>query len=215
MSVFIKSIPYNFYGWLTVIACGLFAFQIIPNFGPMKKPKSVQKMMKVIRDGATPLAGAELDEIKPIPGKPTHMLLHLVIPVVMLISIAVGTFVIFGGVKILEAFFAVVMYQSIVMALGGYFKVLRTLLRPRLRSKLYFPQYLFLSCLLYKYYLKSLGAQVYVMEVTKTWMTPAMLPAITFAAGACISFFTGTSWGTYALLVPFSIPIAFNLSGET
>ena len=70
-----------------------------------------------------------------------------------------------------------------------------------------------LALLLYQYYSKSLGAQVYVMELTKAWMTPAMLPAITFAAGACISFFTGTSWGTYALLVPFSIPIAFSLSG--
>ena len=36
---------------------------------------------------------------------------------------------------------------------------------------------------------------------------------IAFAAGAAISFFTGTSWGTYALLVPFAIPIAFGLSG--
>jgi Na+/H+ antiporter NhaC len=44
-------------------------------------------------------------------------------------------------------------------------------------------------------------------------MTPTLLPAITFFTGACISFFTGTSWGSFALLVPLSVPIAFNLSG--
>jgi len=216
MAVFIKSIPYNFYGWLAVIACGLFAFQIIPNFGPMKKAEDRAKNEgKVIRDGATPLAGAELDEIKPIPGKPTHMLLHLVIPVVMLISIAIGTFVILGGVKILEAFFAVVMYQSIVMAIGGYFKSVKDFVETATAGiKAVLPA-IFILALAYciNTISKSLGAQIYVMELTKAWMTPAMLPAISFAAGACISFFTGTSWGTYALLVPFSIPIAFNLSG--
>lgn len=216
MAVFIKSIPYNFYGWLAVIACGLFAFQIIPNFGPMKKAEERAKNEgKVIRDGATPLAGAELDEIKPIPGKATHMLLHLVIPVVMLISIAVGTFVILGGVKILEAFFAVVIYQSIVMAIGGYFESVKDFVETATAGiKAVLPA-IFILALAYciNTISKSLGAQLYVMELTKAWMTPAMLPAITFAAGACISFFTGTSWGTYALLVPFSIPIAFNLSG--
>mgnify|MGYP000866517950 FL=1 len=44
-------------------------------------------------------------------------------------------------------------------------------------------------------------------------MTPAMLPLATFFAGALISFFTGTSWGTYAILTPFVLPLAFQLSG--
>lgn len=216
MSVFIKSIPYNFYGWLAVIGCGLFAFQILPNFGPMKKAEDRARLEgKVLRDGATPLTGEELDFIQPIPGKPTHMFLHLVVPVAMLITIGVGTFIILGSVKILEAFFAVVLYQSIVMWIGGYFTSIKDFVTTATNGiKAVLPA-IFILALAYciNTISKSLGAQQYVIELTKHWMTPAMLPAITFLAGACISFFTGTSWGTYAILVPFSIPLALNLSG--
>lgn len=46
-------------------------------------------------------------------------------------------------------------------------------------------------------------------------MTPIMLPVATFLTGALISFFTGTSWGTYAILFPFVIPLALHLSNNT
>ena len=216
MNVFISSIPYNFYGWLAVIICGLFAYQMIPNFGPMKKAEDrARNEGKVIRDGATPLAGPELDTIETIPGKATHMVLHLVIPVVLLITIAVGTFITLHSVKILEAFFVVVMYQSIVMSVGGYFKNVKDFIDTATAGiKAVLPA-IFILALAYciNTISKDLGAQKFVIDITKAWMTPMLLPAITFAAGAFVSFFTGTSWGTYALLVPFSLPIAFGLSG--
>jgi Na+/H+ antiporter NhaC len=61
----------------------------------------------------------------------------------------------------------------------------------------------------------SLGAQRYVISITRTWMTAGLLPVITFLTGAVISFFTGTSWGTYAILSPLVLPIAMHLSGGT
>lgn len=216
MSVFISSIPYNFYGWLAVITCGLFAFQLIPNFGPMKKAE--QRALnegKVIRDGATPLAGPELDQIETIQGKKTNLPLYLVIPVILLIVVAVGSFILLGSVKVLEALFAVVMYQSIVMAFGGYFKSIKDFIDTATAGVKAVIPAIFILALAYciNAISKELGAQAYVIELTKHWMTPAMLPALTFIAGASISFFTGTSWGTYALLVPFSIPMAFGISG--
>ena len=60
---------------------------------------------------------------------------------------------------------------------------------------------------------KALGAQKFILDVTSTWMTPALLPFIAFITGALISFFTGTSWGTYAILIPFVLPMSFSLSG--
>jgi Na+/H+ antiporter NhaC len=216
MAVFIKSVPYNFYGWLAVILCGLIAFQFVPNFGPMKKAENrALKEGKVLRDGATPLAGEELGHIKPIEGKATHMLLHLVIPVLMLIVISVGTFFVLGGVKILEAFFIVISYQAILMSIGGYFKSVRDFMEVATNGIKAVMPAVFILALAYciNTISKSLGAQQFVIEATRSWMTPTLLPAITFFTGACISFFTGTSWGTYALLVPLSLPIAFNLSG--
>jgi hypothetical protein len=34
-----SSNSYNFYGWIAVALAGLFAFQVIPHFGPMKKSR--------------------------------------------------------------------------------------------------------------------------------------------------------------------------------
>ena len=170
---------------------------------------------EVIRPGSTPLMGDEFNSIQPIPGKETHMVIHLVVPVLILITVAVGSFFIYGGVKILEAFISVVLYQSVVMAAGGYYRSIKDFIDTgTMGIKAVLPA-IFILALAYciNTISKSLGAQQYVLELTRHWMTPAMLPAIIFAAGAAISFFTGTSWGTYALLVPFAIPIAFGLSG--
>ena len=216
MSVFIKSIPYNFYGWFAVILAGLFAFQIIPNFGPMKKAElRALNEGKVIRDGATPLTGEEMDLIKPIPDKKVNLLVYLVVPVLIVISIALGTFLILGSTKILEAFFAGVMYQAIVMSFGGYFKGVKDGMDVAVNGiKAVLPAIMILAlayCI--NDISKTLGAQQYIISVTKGWMTAGMLPVITFLTGALISFFTGTSWGTYAILTPFVLHLALSLSG--
>ncbi|NLU23599.1 MAG: transporter, partial [Clostridiales bacterium] len=59
----------------------------------------------------------------------------------------------------------------------------------------------------------TLGTADFVINVTEAWMTPVTLLALTFAVCAFISFFTGTSWGTYAIMIPIVMPLAFNLAG--
>ena len=60
---------------------------------------------------------------------------------------------------------------------------------------------------------KALGAQDFIISAIAPWMTAALLPLVTFATGSLISFFTGTAWGTYAIVVPFVMPVALSLSG--
>jgi len=60
---------------------------------------------------------------------------------------------------------------------------------------------------------KDLGTATYVIEITKRWLTPSLLPLLTFAIAALISFATGTSWGTFAIVIPISIPLAFQFTG--
>ena len=218
MSVFIKAIPFNFYGWFAVILAGLIAYQIIPNYGPMKKAESRAKNEgKVLRDGATPLTGKEMDDIRPLDGKATNLVVYLFIPVLIIICIALGTFFILHSTKILEAFFAAVIYQAIAMAIGKYFRNVKDFMEVVANGiKAVLPAILILA-MAYSINTisKALGAQQFIISVTETWMTPVLLPLITFFTGALISFFTGTSWGTYAIVTPFVMPIAMNLSGDT
>ncbi len=217
MSAFIRSIPYNFYGWLAVIMCGLIAFQILPNFGPMKKAEErALKEGKVIRDGATPLSGPEMEEIRMAEGKKPNLMVYLFIPVLLVIGIALGTFFTLHSTKTLEAFFTAVMYQAVVLTIGGYFTGIKDAMDTVYKGiKAVLPAIMILAlayCI--NDISKALGAQKYIFTMAQSWMTPAMLPLATFFAGALISFFTGTSWGTYAILTPFVLPLAFQLSGN-
>lgn len=216
MEVFIMSIPFNLYGWFAVILAGLIAYQLVPNFGPMKKAELRAKNEgKVLRDGATPLTGEEMDMIKPIEGKQTNLVAFLVMPVLIIVCVAIGTFIILGSAKILEAFFAAVLYQAIAMSIGKYFKSVKDGMSVAANGiKAVLPAILILAmayCI--NSVSKSLGAQMYIISITKTWMTAGMLPLIAFITGGLISFFTGTSWGTYAIVTPFAMPVAMSLSG--
>src|SRR5699024_10979514 len=53
-----------------------------------------------------------------------------------------------------------------------------------------------------------LGTANYVVNSTESWMTPALMPFLVFIIGMFISFSTGTSWGTMAILTPIAIPLA-------
>lgn len=58
---------------------------------------------------------------------------------------------------------------------------------------------------------KELGTGAYIAGLVADYLPLFMVPAVVFIAGAFASFTTGTSWGTFALLVPIAMPIALNL----
>jgi tetracycline resistance efflux pump len=54
----------------------------------------------------------------------------------------------------------------------------------------------------------KLGTGMYVATQTKAWLTPQLLPFILFVISSFIAFSTGTSWGTFAIMMAISIPMA-------
>ena len=54
----------------------------------------------------------------------------------------------------------------------------------------------------------ALGTGSYVANWSKDWLSPAFLPAIVFLISSFIAFSTGTSWGTFAIMLAISIPMA-------
>ncbi|NJN50057.1 MAG: sodium:solute symporter, partial [Polaribacter sp.] len=55
---------------------------------------------------------------------------------------------------------------------------------------------------------KTLETGIYVANSTKDWLTPQLLPAVVFVISSFIAFSTGTSWGTFAIMLAISIPMA-------
>ncbi|MBC9795044.1 sodium:solute symporter [Sinomicrobium sp. FJxs] len=53
-----------------------------------------------------------------------------------------------------------------------------------------------------------LGTGKFVADLSRNWLSPEFLPAIIFVISAFIAFSTGTSWGTFAIMMAIAIPMA-------
>lgn len=213
--VVIHAAMYNFYCIFALILCGLLGCGIIPHYGPMKKAeKRALEEGKVVADGATPLLSKELDNIMPNEGVKTSLALDFFAPAVIIIGITVGTYVILGSAKTLEAFVVAVAYQFIVMVIQKKATIKELMDTAVEGIKSVMAAILILSmayCM--NSITKQLGTAQYIVSLTESWMTPLLLLVITFLVCAVISFLTGSSWGTYAIMLPIVMPLAFNLTG--
>jgi len=157
--------------------------------------------------------GEELTDIQPYPGIRTSLFWNFVLPVGVVIGVGVGSFVITSSALTMEAFLLSSVLAGIVMRVQGI--PLSDITKTAVAGiKGVMPAILILA---FAYALndlsKSLGTAAYIVSVTESWLTPAVLPALTFLIAGVIAFSTGTSWGTFAIMMPISVPIAFAFTG--
>ncbi|GMR22264.1 MAG: Na+/H+ antiporter NhaC family protein [Acidobacteriota bacterium] len=58
---------------------------------------------------------------------------------------------------------------------------------------------------------RELGTARYIIEIGQAGVPPVLVPALVFVVGAVMSFATGSSWGSFAILLPLVIPLAHSL----
>lgn len=211
----IRMVPYNFYGIAATGLVGLIAIGILPDFGPMAKAeKRAREEGKVIADGARPLLSNELEKIKPNEGTKPSLLLHFFMPAVIIICITVGTYIAWGSAKTLESFMVAVTYLFVVMLIQKM-GTLNELVDTAVEGIKSVMNAMLILALAYciNNISKQLGTANFVIQSTENWITPAMLIVAAFLLCAFISFFTGTSWGTYAIMTPICVPLAFSVTG--
>ena len=211
----VKSVPFNFYGILATAMVGLIALGIVPDYGPMKKAeKRAAETGKVIADGAKPMLGKELSQINPKEGIKSNLFINFLAPALIIIGITLGTYIATGSAKTLEGFVAAVAFQFVAM-LVQRMATLQELIETAVEGIKSVMSAILILALAYciNSISKTLGTANYVISVTQSWITPTLLILFTFLVGAFISFFTGSSWGTYAIITPIVIPLAFELTG--
>ncbi|MFQ5752708.1 MAG: Na+/H+ antiporter NhaC family protein [bacterium] len=215
MRLFVHSIPYNFYGIFAILLVGLLAFEILPEFGPMRKAEERSlKTGKVLRDGAIPMMGKELTELKVSESTRPNIFFNFLLPVVIIVGTNIITFTVTGRASILESF----MLACVVLGIIIWFQRVDTL-RGIMQNatagmKGVVPAIIILAL---AYCINRVSREMktaeYVVEITRTWLSPALLPFLIFLISGFISFATGTSWGTYAIMVPIALPLAFQFNG--
>jgi len=214
MRLFIKAVPLNFYAVFTVIFVGLIAAGIVKDFGPMKRAEErAINEGKVLRDGANPLIGKELTEMEAYPGIKPRVFLNFILPVLMIMTIAMGTYIALKSAKTMEAFLFVIILMSISMYIQGIpFKEIMSTINDGIKGAV--PA---VSILALAYSVNSLsktmGTADYIVSISEGILSPQLLPAIIFVIAAIISFATGSSWGTFAICMPIALPLAFTFTG--
>lgn len=215
-ALFIKAIPYNFYPIFAVILVGLIASGIVKDFGPMKKAEDrAMNEGKVLRDGAVPLIGKELTEMKAYEGIKPRVFLNFILPVLMIITIAITTYIKFNSAKTMEAFLFVIIFMNISMFIQGIpFKEIMDTTTNGVKGAI--PAVMLLAL---AYSVNSLSTQMgtanYIVSLSESFISPALLPAIIFVIAAIMAFATGSSWGTFAICMPIALPLAFSFTNDT
>ena len=215
MGVFVASIPFNVYALATVALVALIASGLVPDFGPMREAeRRAQEEGKVLGDDAVPLMSVELTGIEPYADVRTRLSLNFVLPVLVVIGVALGSWVTGGSALTMEAFLAAAVLSGIVMRIQGV--PLREIMdTANSGMKGVLPAIVILSL---AYALNQLskdpGTALFILEQTEAWLSPALLPAIVFLIAAFIAFSTGTSWGTFAITMPIAAPLAFAFAGD-
>ena len=225
-SLFIRAIPYNYYALLTLVfMIGMILLQV--DYGPMAEfERKAREEGDLFGDGSQ---GGQEDAVK------GHgSVVDLVLPVVVLIACCVvgmiytGGF--FSGTGFVDAFAA--SDASVGLALGSIVAILLTILLYLLRRVLSFrdcmeclpegfkamvPAILILT---FAWTLKamtdSLGAKEFVAGVVDTYARGmhSFLPAIIFLIASLLAFATGTSWGTFGILIPIVVNVFQNSDPE-
>ncbi|MGL4739960.1 MAG: Na+/H+ antiporter NhaC family protein [Sarcina sp.] len=60
--------------------------------------------------------------------------------------------------------------------------------------------------------IKNLGTSAYIVQIVDGNLPVFLIPLLIFICGACMSFATGSSWGTFAIMIPLAVPLAINLN---
>ncbi|MBP7460244.1 MAG: sodium:solute symporter [Candidatus Delongbacteria bacterium] len=232
-TVLLKSYPMNFYPLFTI---GLLLIVILTqkDVGAMKKAEQrAIKEGKVMRDGAVPLISADVITLEKKEGVPARAR-NMVIPIFIMVFMMPITLVSTGWSKVTNAE-SLSWYQHLFYALGegsGSTAVLYAVLLAVIVGSIMYSVQRILSFseiidLIFKgisgliplallmmlafaigAVCRNLGTGIYAAEVSKSWLSPNLVPLIVYLVACFISFSTGTSWGTFAIMIPIGVQMA-------
>ena len=211
LSLFVSSIPFNFYAILA-IALTFYVAASGKDWGPMKKAEThARETGKVMRDGAEPLVS---DEVLSLPTKPgvTPRARNMLVPTFVLLAMVMGGLYITGGDGSTAIFWATsraVVTACVMYVVQNIFTV-HEAIDITMRGIGGLIPVIVLIVLAFSLGATSgeLEAGRYLASLTEGFLNPIWLPALLFLMSAVMAFSTGTSWGTFAIMLPIGIPMA-------
>ena len=219
--IFLKAIPYNYYAILTLVFIVVMTCLNI-DYGPMRKHENNAAKGDLYTTPERPFAGVE--EMK---FNPNGKVIDLVLPVLVLVGGCVGSMVYVGyqngGTDLITAFANTSAFDA--LPLGSLVALIFTMIFFMVRRAMSFTELMdclpngfkqmvpaiLILCLAWTIgdVTKALGAPEFVADLVSKF-GPGLknfLPAVVFLIAAFLGFATGTSWGTFTILLPIVIPV--------
>ena len=216
--LFLSTIPYNLYAILTLVMV-LFVITAGFDFGLMKVHERNAAKGDLFTSG-----GEEFDQVKEEEISANGKVIDLVLPVLVLIVSAIGAMIytgfLGGATDIVTAFSGCDAETSLIFAtmITVFFMLLLYLPRKVVTFKGFMDSFVegfkmmipAIAILIFAWSLKGMGDALEISTFVKNIVgsntsASVILPAILFVVAVFLSFSTGTSWGTFAILVPIAI----------
>ena len=216
--LFLRTIPYNLYAILTL----LMVFTVILSgldFGLMKKHEKNAANGDLFTSG-----GEEFDQVKEEEISSNGKVIDLVLPVLVLIVTAIGAMIytgfLGGATDVVTAFAGCDAETSLIFAtlITVMFMLVLYLPRKVITFKGFMDSFVegfkmmipAIGILIFAWSLKGMGDALEIASFVEKLVgsnasASVLLPAILFLVAIFLSFSTGTSWGTFAILVPIAI----------
>ncbi len=212
---FYKAIPFNFYGLFAVIFTYAFALEVNPFvFGKMKRAiERVRLTGELNRPEAHTMSSRELTELK-VPTGYTPGNVDFVIPIGTLLAVAIIPYVLGHGVPINEAFSLAVLVAMLVALIKGMKlgEVIEGFI-DGVKGVTLGAIILALAVTLGRVS-TSLGTANFLIRTTAEAIVPFLLPAIFMLICMVTAFAVGSSWGTYAVVFPIAMPLAWAVNPD-
>ena len=231
-----SSIVFNFYPWL---ALGLVVYVVITNknIGPMKRAEERTRKGQVLWPDAQPMVSQEVTTVEMKTGltpKAYNMALPLLVMVFMIPVVLAYTgwesaltfnpdgstfHLIFssigqgsGSTSVLVGVVVAILFCMILYGFQNMFTLKESVdLVFQGISGLMPIALLLLFAFAIGNVCRELETGEYVADLASQFLSPALVPLLLFLVSCFISFATGTSWGTFAIMIPIAVPMAHTL----
>ena len=234
--VMMSSMAYNFYPMLA-LAMVFFVIFTGRDFGPMRKSEQRTLEGTLTWPNARPMISDEITAVAPVPGivfRTRNMIIPIAVMVlmkpVMLIytgwpeegvhrsffstafhAIGQGS----GSTSVLVSVITAILVSMILYRVQGLFKIREMVdLTMKGISGMMPLALLMLMAFAITAVCNALGTGRYAAEITRGWLSPGLVPLIVFLTSSFISFSTGTSWGTFGIMIAIAVPMAQSMGAE-
>ena len=223
---FLASVPYHTYAWAAILMVVIVAVSGF-DFGPMiKAEKRAVDEGKVYRDGAVLLSPEQEIEI---PSHAKVTIWTIAVPIVVMIVSIFAMFAYTGGfftnpdISFVTSFTRAAAVPSLIFSffLGAIVAAFMIVKSKAFSVKETASMWLqgvkgnvsIVLILIMAYGIgrasQAVGGPAFIVAVTEGFLTPTVLFIVVFIAAAATSFSTGTSWGTFSIFIPISVPLAY------